>query len=50
MPQDLILRHVMTFVCMTALPLALCTAFAQALDTAPARHTTGSPKASLGDD
>ncbi len=30
MPQDSILRCVMTFVCMTALPLALCTSFAEA--------------------
>jgi hypothetical protein len=30
MPQDSILKNVMTFVSMTALPLALCTSFAEA--------------------
>jgi nitrite reductase (NO-forming) len=43
MQQDSILRDVITFVCVTALPLALCTTFAQAEDTALAGQTTGSP-------
>jgi nitrite reductase (NO-forming) len=50
MQQDAILRQIITFVCVTALSLALCTTFARAQDTAPAGYTTGSPAASQAGD